>query len=244
MKNQISERTLELANKAAKIKGVKRMFKPFYYPYKNYLKRKRNKYFQKHALKVLELFDNALKNGGFFYTLAFGTMLGAVREKGFIKHDIDIDVNIWIEDWSQSLRDCLFEHGFELLHNFEIDNGELGREETYVMNDVTIDVFYVYPAIDRYPYCCDFLTYPDVATFQQSMRVHGGLIARRLELPFYKERIQVEFEGLKLYVPKNYDEILRFRYGPDYMIPNPNWTIKSFDNHIVVWNGKTGTVTY
>jgi glycerol-3-phosphate cytidylyltransferase len=38
-------------------------------------------------------------------------------------------------------------------------------------------------------------------------------------------------------------EILSFRYGPDYMIPNPNWTITSFDNHIKVWEDKKGVVT-
>ena len=75
------------------------------------------------------------------------------------------------------------------------------------------------------------------------MKAHGGLIARRLELPIYKERVLVEFEGLKLYVPKNYDEILKFRYGSDYMTPNPNWTIKSYDNHIVIWEGKIGTIS-
>lgn len=242
MKYQISEKTLEFANKVANIKGVKKLLRPVYYTYRTYLNRKRASYFQKHALTVLERFDKALNDGGYYYTLAFGTMLGAVREKGFIKHDIDIDVNMWIEDWSPSLRECLYKHGFQLLHSFEIENGKLGREETYVMEEITIDVFYIYPAVRQYPYCCDFLSFPDTASFSQSMKMHGGLIARRLELPFVKDRIQVLFEGIPMYIPRNYDELLSFRYGPDYMIPNPNWSIDSFNNHIVVWEEYMGVL--
>jgi hypothetical protein len=83
--------------------------------------------------------------------------------------------------------------------------------------------------------------FPGTATFRQSIEQHGGLIARRIELPIKKERTLIQFEGLSLYVPANYDEILSFRYGPDYMIPNPQWSFKSHNKHIIVWEDKIGT---
>ena len=242
MKYQQSDLMLEIANKVAKMRWFKSLLKPIYYPYKKYLENKRNLFFLKHGKAVLQQFDAAMKDGDYFYTLAFGTMLGAVREKGFIKHDLDIDVYMWNEDWSPSLRTHLEKHGFELIHNFLVDNGASGREETYAKNNISIDIFYLYPPIDQYPYCCDFLMYPGAATFRQSIEEHGGLIPRRIELPIRKERTPVLFEGVSIYVPSNYDEILSFRYGPDYMIPNPKWSFKSHNNHIIVWDGKVGTI--
>lgn len=240
MKYQQSDLMLEIANKAAKIKGVKTLLKPIYYTYKRYMEDKRNRFFLKNGKEVLQQFDAAMKDGDYFYTLAFGTMLGAVREKGFIKHDLDIDVYMWNEDWTPQLRTHLKKHGFELIHNFLVDNGASGREETYAKNNISIDIFYIYPPIDQYPYCCDFLMYPGTATFRQSVEEHGGLIPRRIQLPIKKERTSTQFEGLPLYIPLNYDEILSYRYGPDYMVPNPNWSFKSDNNYITVWNEKIG----
>lgn len=240
MKHQLSDGILEIANKVAKIKGVKSLLKPIYYPYKRYLEARRNSSFLKNGKNVLQQFDKAMNEGGYFYTLAFGTMLGAVREHGFIKHDLDIDVYMWSEDWSTKLQTHLKKYGFELLHCFLVDEGALGREETYIKDNVTIDIFYLYPPIDKYPYCCDFLMYPGTATFRQSISEHGGLIPRRIELPISKNRTNIQFEGMSLFIPKNYDEILSFRYGPDYMIPNPNWSFKSDNNHVTVWSDKIG----
>ena len=240
MKHQQSDLMLEIANKVAKMHWIKSLLKPIYYPYKRYIENKRNLFFLKHGKDVLQQFDAAMKDGGYFYTLAFGTMLGAVREKGFIKHDLDIDVYMWNEDWSPELRTHLQKHGFERIHNFLVDDGASGREETYAKDDISIDIFYLYPPVDQYPYCCDFLMYPGTATFRQSIEKHGGLIPRRIELPIKKERTPVQFMDLSLYVPTNYDEILTFRYGPDYMIPNPKWSFKSHNTHIRVWNDKIG----
>ncbi len=55
-----------------------------------------------------------------------------------------------------------------------------------------------------------------------------------------KERKRVPFEGVPLFVPQNAEEILSFRYGDDYMVPNPKWEVNSHDLHIVEWKDKRG----
>lgn len=231
---------LEFANKFAKIPMVKTLLKPIYYPFKKKLQNKRQKLFQKNALNVIALFDKCCEENSINYTLAFGTLLGAIREKGFIKHDFDIDVCIWNSEYSDKIPEALKQFGFKLIHTFLVDNGNLGREETYFLDGVSIDIFYFYDPIDQYPYCCDFLMCGGSPTFRKSMELYGKVCPRRIELPMCREREKVQFETLKLYVPTNAKELLIFRYGEDYMIPNANWDIKSYDTHIVEWDEQKG----
>ena len=149
MKYTVSSRLIEIAHNAAKIPGLKKMLTPLFYPYLNYINKKRNQQFRKYAIEVLQKFTDILNENGLEYTLAFGTLLGAIREKGFIKHDLDIDVAMWAEDWSPKIRERLESKGFKLWHTYEVDEGRLGREETYEYNNVTVDIFYFYPAIKR-----------------------------------------------------------------------------------------------
>lgn len=240
MKYSISPFVLEIANRASKIPFVKPLLKPFYYAYKNIKERKRNKHFRLFALEALKRFDDCMSKNGFEYTLAFGTLLGAIREHGFIQHDLDIDVAMWNEQYTPELRVCLENAGFQLIHSFEVDNGTMGREETYCWNSIGIDIFYFYPPIDKYPYCCDFIGQPGCPTYRMSMNKFGGALPRRIELPMSRQRMRVQFEDTMFFVPLNAHDILQFRYGDDYMTPRTDWTIESYDNHIVVWDNKLG----
>lgn len=239
MSKSIPNWLLSLANRVAKHDILKQVLKPVYYRYKDYIYQKRTKYFQENALSVLSCFHEVMEANGIEYTLAFGSMLGAVREKGFIKHDIDIDTTIW-NDKADEVRKCLIEAGFKLIHEFTVDDARKGHEETYEYNSVTVDVFYIYPAINDYPYCCDFLMHEGTATYKDSMDKYNNVIVRRIEMPFCKNRVLTEFENIQLYIPVNAHELLLFRYGETYMTPNPSWGIKSHDNHIVVWEGVEG----
>lgn len=237
MENTLSSKLLLFANRVAKIPFAKSILKPFYYPYKKRVDERRNRMFRENGVQVISDFDKCFKENGLVYTLAFGSMLGAIREHGFIKHDLDLDVFMWSEDYSPQIRTILETNGFKLEHTFIIDEGASGREETYSKYGVSIDIFYIYPPINEYHYTCDFKAFPGCITWENSQEKMGGLIARRIEIPISRERILVEFEGLSLYVPSNYDEFLRFRYGDDYMIPNPTWH-NGENPHIVIWEGK------
>lgn len=225
----------EFAYNAAKIPGIKKLLKPLYYPLKALIGKRRNRIFRKNALRVIREFTLCLEENNIPYTIAFGTLLGAIREKGFIKHDLDIDLAMWRDERPDNLFQILSEAGFELAHTFSVEDGKLGLEETYIKEGVGIDVFYFFSAINDYPYCCDFFTLEGTATYEASMKKFGRVLARRIELPMIRERRLVDFENLKLYAPTNANELLAFRYGQDYLIPNPDWAATSFDNHIVRW---------
>lgn len=214
---------LEIANKAAKIPGVKSLLKPIYYPIKKKIEQSHRKKLMQNGLKVLQRFDKCLTENGIEYTLAFGTLLGAIRERGFIKHDIDVDVCVWGDQYTPKIQEMLQTVGFELIHSFVVEDGSIGREETYQCEGVSIDIFYIYNDGGDYPYYCGFGMIGDAATFAQSMRKYGKIRARRMDIPMIRDRVRAPFETIELYIPSNAHEIMQFIYGEDYMTPNPSW---------------------
>lgn len=238
MKDRIPFGVIEIAHKVAKIPFAKRILKPFYYTYKNYINTKRNNNFKKYALEGLKAFDKCMLENGYNYSLTFGSLLGAVREKGFISHDMDIDVMLPIEERNSSFQNHLEKYGFKLSHRFIIDNGSLGCEECYLYKDtgLSIDVFYISPAIDDYPYVCCWNNFPGCSTWRESVKKHGGVIPRRIEIPVTYKIIRVPFENIELNIPENYDLILEFCYGKNYMTPDPNYVPPR--EHRYIWTDK------
>ena len=241
MKYVLSDNLITFAHKVSRIPGMKKCLKPFYYSYKQTLENKRRKLFLKNAYSVMADFDDALSSIGVNYSLAFGTLLGAVREGGFIKHDLDLDTAIWYEDYSSLIQEVLESHGFILSHSFMLEGGKKGMEETYVKDDVSVDIFYVYSAINHYPYMCLWSAVEGTTTVKESMQQHGFVEVGRLELPFSKETQRIKFGPLQLPAITNRLDFLEKRYGPNYMIPDPTWQLSTEDTCYVMWNGKMAT---
>lgn len=242
MEHSVSPNLVLLANRLAKFKVVKCMLKPFYYRYKKSIEESRKENFKKHGRQLLADFDKAFNENGIPYTLAFGSILGAVREHGFIKHDFDIDVFVWSDDFSDIIKTVLVNNGFALDHRFLVEDGKLCREETYSKYGIAIDIFYLYNSEDGLVYTCDYFPWDGYVTWENSMDKLGKILARRIEIPVSKTRIQVDFEGIKAYIPENYDEFLKFRYGEDYMTPKPGWT-NGKNPHIFEWPTVKATYT-
>ena len=65
-----------------------------------------NKMLKKYELGILDEFDKICKKHNIKYYLAFGTLLGAVRHKGFIPWDDDIDIHMTINDLEKFKEIC------------------------------------------------------------------------------------------------------------------------------------------
>ena len=57
--------------------------------------------YQKKVLEVLNVFDNICKKYDITYFLMYGTLMGAVRHKGFIPWDDDVDVIMSRENYNK-----------------------------------------------------------------------------------------------------------------------------------------------
>lgn len=218
---------LEIAHSVAKLPGVKTLLKPIYYPIKRRIEESQRKTLMNNGLKVLQRFDKCMEKVGVEYTITFGTLLGAIRDKGFMNHDLDIDVAVWNNHYSERMISALKSEGFELIHSFVVEDGSIGREDTFSCDGVAIDIFYIFNDEGEYPYYCGFGTIGECATFSQSMRKYGKIKARRMDIPMTRERVKIPFEHIELYAPSNAHEILSFIYGNDYITPQPSWQMDS-----------------
>lgn len=72
---------------------------------------------QKVSLNVLKRITNVCEREGFRYTLAYGTLIGAIRHKGFIPWDDDIDIQMPRPDYESFLR-YMIEHPLDDLKVF------------------------------------------------------------------------------------------------------------------------------
>ena len=79
-------------------------------------------------LKILEEFDRICKKHQLKYTIAYGTLLGAVRHHGFIPWDDDIDV-------------CMPRNDFEQLR--QVYRNDLGKDYFYQCNATDPEYFYL-----------------------------------------------------------------------------------------------------
>lgn len=214
--------------------------------YNQYVNSKKNKRFkagclllQEKGLETIKAFDKVMSTNGFNYTLAFGTLLGAIREHGFIKHDDDIDFIMWYKDYNEDLIPLLEKAGFKLISSFSIDNDKYGKEDTFIYNGILVDIYYMYELDDfQYPCCTWYINQPDCCSRKRSVQKYGGLAVLRIELPISHETIRVSFYDTYLPVPKNYDEVLQCRYGDDYMIPIPGY--KAPSTYVHRWDKMLG----
>ncbi len=200
--------------------------KTFPYIYQRFLVYREDnikKSYDKYGLEALELFCRVLDINGCEYSLAFGTMLGAVREKGFIKHDHDIDLFIWKDNFDNNVIKNLLREGFQWTNTRQVRDGELGREDQFTYRGLNIDLYFLYDT-EKMPYCCLFILDDDKKFYP-----------RRVELPISRKRRLQDFETLKLYIPENAEEVCEFRYGPNYMIPDPDYNWEADKSGVKDW---------
>ncbi len=186
-----------------------------------------NESFLNHALDSLRRFCTAMDESETTYWLSFGTLIGAVREKGFIKHDMDIDMAILDTTDFERLDACLRKQGFYLSRRIDIYSkcGEQGFELTYSDGKMPIDIFVFTHLEGNLYYTHGFTgTHPMIG----GQRMYTNVF--RYTLPF-DGVMDYDFLGIKTKIPINYDEYLRRYYG-DYMTPDPNW----------VWHDVSGAI--
>ncbi|NNF34367.1 MAG: hypothetical protein HKN68_09680 [Saprospiraceae bacterium] len=169
-----------------------------------------NKRFTKNSIHVFNKAHNALAREGIFYWPEFGTLLGIHRDGKLIGHDTDLDFGIFLSDFNERIESALLEEGFTKEREFVIEGGAYGREESYILKGVTVDLFY--------------FTKTDSGMYAHLFPINENRehIIRELWTSA-NEFKQIEWEGMKLNIPKETDQRLIDTYGEDYRIPVKDW---------------------
>jgi phosphorylcholine metabolism protein LicD len=184
--------------------------------------------------------DKALKEINIFYWLEYGTLLGVVRDNKFIKHDSDIDIGLFLSDYSSLIDKTMIAHGFIKIRSFYIDDGKYGIEETYSYLGVDIDFFYFSNNSNGKFYSHAFKNI-DGKTWAETIDQLGGMIAVEFIFPYYGFK-KIDFLGKSFNIPKYPNEHLKTHYGNDFMNPKPQWNAYNDSKNMTILSSKVGVI--
>jgi len=151
------------------------------------------------ALSNLKEFISAFDKNNVWYCLIFGTLLGAIREKDFISYDNDMDIAVFWKDREKILDIINTElPSFELqklphLHDINIIKDD-EKLEMWAFEEK--DEIYIYD-----PNRCSNVKY---------------------EKRFFDNCKLINFNGIKVRVPRDSKEFLTITYGTSWTIPKKN----------------------
>ena len=203
------------------------LIKPFilfnHYFFREYF---RNRRFLKNGEFVLLEAKKALDSVNILFWLDFGTLLGVYRDGAFLPNDLDIDIGLFLDNYSIELENAMKKQGFELIKEFSINNKKYGLEQTYMLKGVTIDLFY-YTIKDDIMYSHLFHNFPNL-TYTESIKVKGGFLPIEQYLPL-SSFDEISFLNQKFTVPTPTDQYLSYHYGVDYKTPK-SWSYYDLEN--------------
>jgi len=158
---------------------IMQVYKYTFWKYKQY---RANKRFVKNVEHTFERLLQVLDELGMNWWLEYGTLLGAIRENNFLSHDVDIDIGMMHQEYSNQIEKTFIKYGFKKRREFLIDNGKYGREETYRYCGVDIDIFYFKQrnnTLIGYGFKAK-----DKMTPANTIAKYGGLLVRELTFPY------------------------------------------------------------
>lgn len=153
-----------------------------------------------HLYHILKDSVNALEKNNLEYFAAYGVILGAIRHKGLIPWDTDVDIIINQKN---------FENAYEILCK-ELGNKYIIRKERY--NNVEKSLIRVYLSEINHLHL-DIFMYKD-NNDNQLLFISDNILFLKTDIfPFQK----IFFYDLHLSVPKDIEKQLQTFYGKDYM---------------------------
>lgn len=152
------------------------------------------------AKENLLLFKKIADSHNFSFLLFYGTLLGAIRENDFIKHDIDIDIVTNDENKLLEIIPDLLKNDFSFIR-YEKNKSQKSYTTLYSFRrkSVYIDVYIAYKEKRKY-----------------------NLLGVLIKKDFIENTIKYNFIDTDFTIPKNYLKILKILYGKTWRIPIEN----------------------
>lgn len=184
---------------------------------------------------MLEKFIDVCKEERMEYWLDFGTLLGCIREGGFLAHDLDLDVGVFYkEKQHDKFLSKLEEKGFRLTKTFIYFDAIV--EQSFFYNHVNFDILYYYKNAQNklisynFEYKKNRESATDIVGYEYSNQYAGLKEAKMGKIP--------------VFIPANANEILRTYYGDSYLVPDKNFDFKSMSTYRRIEDGNFKIVFY
>lgn len=190
------------------------------------------------ALMLLVDVTNVLDKYGCTHWLSDGTLLGAIRENGFIAHDYDIDLGVWITDFNPAVIHDLIRKFSCKIHKLQ-GKPDDGMIITVGRAGIHLDMFFYYPSkkSDKKSnkskslagsYSCLYFLEKPYNTSNKAKRYN-------CETPGVKPLVRRKFLGHEFWVPKNAKEHLTAIYGKEWRKPKTDWDILRDQQNLVYY---------
>lgn len=167
---------------------------------------------------VLERLHHCFEKNQITYYCDYGTLLGFIREQGFLLHDDDIDISIPCGTKSPAeVLQKMLEDGYSFVHAFEYE----GRVLEFTVADktgVTIDVFFPKRAREGILYAYQPVWFP---TVNYPSEKANTLIQYEFVAP--TRVVSMFIRGVSVLVPENADEVLASEYG-NWRVPDTRFS--------------------
>lgn len=184
--------------------------------------RKQNKAFSQYGLEALAAAEAAAAEADCRLFLAFGSLLGAYREKGFIPFDCDLDTGMLATERSDAFVQSMAQHGLSLLRQYYVKATGRICEDKFEYKGVHLDVHYFHPdAQDNL--CCELCMQHESKNWRDA-NASDGFPAIVRTLPDTTFSLQ-DFLGVKVWLPDRTKDWLETLYGEHFMTPDPHWSM-------------------
>ncbi len=170
------------------------------------------------GIEALKIIDEVSSIEKVNYWLTCGSLLGAYREHGFIKHDDDIDIGILSECINKSFIERLINNGF-VLGNIKETSDNKYKMVSFKFKKVSIDFYGFTFDNNQKTHVTGFWSLPlEGKTYYESSLKNKFCVC--LIHHKFDEIIRVPFKSIQVPVLKNTPEVLEGLYGPSFMKPD------------------------
>lgn len=208
----------ETIKKALKNSALGRIiYEPLHRMYRLYSVPHRRRVLRKNGVAVLKHLADVFSRYEIPAYATYGTLLGFVRDSGFIPTDDDVDVGILPGEWTPSklLPVLLNEEGFDFVFAFSYE-GRVSEFKLFYLG-VPVDFFFYDDMGDSFKahayYYFPSAVYPNDKANTAKMIVE----------PRVTDLKKIDIFGMEFPVPSDSERVLAQLYGADWRIPNGKW---------------------